>query len=51
MIALKSKCYSFKTENLNESKKCKGTKRSVLKKEINFEDYKTVLFNGTEISK
>ena len=31
-----------------ESKKCKGVKKSVVKKSITHEDYKTCLFTGKE---
>ena len=31
-----------------ENKKCKGVKKSVVKKSITYEDYKTCLFTGKE---
>ena len=34
-------------DNLEESKKCKGIKRAVVKSNITFENYKDVLFNRT----
>jgi hypothetical protein len=39
--------YSYRTEN-SVSKKLKGIKKAVLKKEISFEDYKNCLFNQKE---
>jgi hypothetical protein len=46
-IGLRSKMYSYRTEN-SVSKKLKGIKKAVLKKEISFEDYKNCLFNQKE---
>ena len=42
--------YSYKIEDSVEVKKAKGVKNSLVKKEINFEDYQAVL-NGGERSK
>jgi hypothetical protein len=42
-----SKMYSYRTET-SVSKKLKGIKKAVLKKEISFEDYKNCLFNEKE---
>jgi hypothetical protein len=39
--------YSYRTETF-VSKKLKGIKKAVLKKEISFEDYKNCLFNQKE---
>jgi hypothetical protein len=39
--------YSYRTEN-SVSKKLKGIKKAVLKKEISFQDYKNCLFNQKE---
>ena len=50
-IALRSKLYAYKTENDSETKKAKGVKRSVIKKEISFDDYKHTLFQGEPIEK
>ena len=36
--------YSFKTDDEKESKKAKGIKRSVVKNELKFNDYKRSLF-------
>ncbi|XP_064646145.1 uncharacterized protein LOC135499330 [Lineus longissimus] len=40
-IALRSKLYAYTTDKDEEVKKCKGVKKSVVKNEISFEDYKT----------
>ena len=45
-VGLRSKLYSFKMLEGNEAKKCKGVTKSVVKKSIAHEDYKTCLFNG-----
>ena len=47
-VGLRSKLYSFKMCEGEETKKCKGVKKSVVKKSIAHEDYKTCLFNGKE---
>ena len=47
-IGLRSKLYSYKMFEGEESKKCKGVKKSVIKKSITHEDYKTCLFTGKE---
>ena len=47
-VGLRSKLYSFKMLEGEETKKCKGVKKSVVKKSIAHEDYKTCLFNGKE---
>ena len=51
MVALKAKNYALLTDIEYESKKAKGVKRSVLAKEISFQDYKNVLFNDETITK
>ena len=46
-IGLRPKLYSFKVEDREEDeKKCKGITKSVVKKEITFENYKKCLFSG-----
>ena len=45
-VGLRPKLYSFKIEESNEVKKCKGIKKNVVKKGINFEDYVQCLFSG-----
>lgn len=46
-IGLRSKMYAYKTEN-KVDKRLKGIKKSVLKKEISFNDYKNALFELKE---
>ena len=46
-VGLRPKLYSFKIENSRENiRKCKGIKKNVVKKGINFEDYVKCLFSG-----
>ena len=49
-VGLKAKLYSFKilktAAEIFEEKKCKGTKKAVVKKHITFDDYKRCLFNN-----
>ena len=45
-VGLRPKLYSFKVEDTNTSKKCKGIKKNVVKKGIDFEDYVVWLFSG-----
>ena len=45
-VGLRPKLYSFKIENCEGVKKCKGIKKNVVKKGINFEDYVKCLFSG-----
>ena len=47
-VGLRAKLYSYKTFEGEESKKCKGVKRLVVKNSITHEDYKNCLFTGTE---
>ena len=47
-IGLRAKLYSYKMFEGEESKKCKGVKKSVVKKNITHEDYKTCLTTGNE---
>ena len=44
---LRAKLYASKMDSLEESKRCKGVKKSVVKKNITFENYKNVLFYRT----
>ena len=44
-VALKPKTYSYITDEFIEMKKAKGTKKCVIKKMLNFEDYKKCLFD------
>ena len=45
-VGLRPKLYSFKVEDGSLTKKCKGVKKNVVKKEITFEDYVECLFSG-----
>ena len=45
-VGLRPKLYSFKVEESGLTKKCKGVKKNVVKKNINFEDYVQCLFSG-----
>ena len=47
-VGLRAKLYSYKMLEGEESKKCKGIKKSVVKKSIAHEDYKKCLFSGKE---
>ena len=47
-VGLRAKLYSYKMFEGEESKKCKGIKKSTVKKSIMHEDYKTCLFTGKE---
>ena len=47
-VGLRAKLYSNKMLEGEESKKCKGVKKSVIKKTITHEDYKKCLFTGKE---
>ena len=45
-VGLRPKLYSFKIEDEMEVKKCKGIKKNVIKKKIDFDDYVKCLFSG-----
>ena len=45
-VGLRAKLYSYRMFEGKESKKCKGVKKSVVKKSITHEDYKKCLFTG-----
>ena len=45
-VGLRPKLYSFKVEDEVELKKCKGIKKNVVKKTIDFDDYVKCLFSG-----
>ena len=47
-VGLRAKSYSYKMFEGKESKKCKGVKKSVVKKSIVHKDYKECLFTGKE---
>ena len=45
-VGLRPKLYSYKVEDEKELKKCKGIKKNVVKKSIDFDDYVKCLFSG-----
>ena len=45
-VGLRPKLYSYKVEDEIELKKCKGIKKNVVKKTIDFDDYVKCLFSG-----
>ena len=45
-VGLRPKLYSFKIEEDEEVRKCKGIKKSVVKKKLDFDDYVKCLFLG-----
>ncbi|PFX18050.1 hypothetical protein AWC38_SpisGene17607 [Stylophora pistillata] len=45
-VGLRAKLYSYKILEGKEEKKCKGIKKTVIKKNITHEDYKKCLFSG-----
>ena len=45
-VGLRPKLYSFKIEESKEVRKCKGIKKNVIKKKLDFEDYVDCLFLG-----
>ena len=45
-VGLRPKLYSFKIEEDKEVKKCKGIKKNVIKKKLDFDDYVKCLFTG-----
>ena len=48
-VALKPKAYSYKTEDNVELKKAKGTKKCIINKKLNFNDYKNCLFDNKKV--
>ena len=50
-IALRPKTYSYLTDDCNEDKKAKRTKKCVIKRMIKFDDYKNCLLNGVVVLK
>ena len=48
-VALRPKAYSYKTEYNVELKKAKGTKKCVINKMLNFNDYKNCLFDNRKV--
>ena len=47
--ALRPKAYSYKTDDLIELKKAKGTKKCVVKKMLRYDDYKNCLFTNSKV--
>ena len=45
-VGLRPKLYSFKVEESSTTRKCKGIKKNVVKKGIDFQDYVECLFSG-----
>ena len=45
-VGLRPKLYSFKIEEDREVRKCKGVKKNVVKKKLDFDDYTKCLFLG-----
>ena len=45
-VGLRPKLYDYKTEHKEEVKKCKGIKKSVVKKTLKFDNYLQCLFTG-----
>ena len=45
-VGLRPKLYSFKIEEESEVRKCKGIKKNVIKKKLDFDDYVKCLFTG-----
>ena len=50
-ITLRTKVYTYLTDDGKEDKKAKGTKKCVIKRMIKFDDYKKCLLNGEVILK
>ena len=50
-VALRPKTYAYLTDDCEEDKKAKGTKKCVIKRMIKFDDYKNCLLNGEVILK
>ena len=48
-VGMRAKLYSFKMEDGEENKRCKGVKKQVVKNSITHEDYKTTLTTGKEL--
>ena len=42
-FGLRTKTYSYLTDDHDENKNAKGTKKCVIKRKLNFEDYKNCL--------
>ena len=42
-VGLRAKTYNYLTDDSNEDKKAKGTKKCVIKRKLKFENYKNCL--------
>ncbi len=47
-VGLRHKLYSYKMEDGDETKECKGVRKNVVRNKITFEDYKDCLLTGKE---
>ena len=45
-VGLRPKLYSFRIEEDKEVRKCRGIKKNVVKKKLDFDDYVKCLFSG-----
>ena len=50
-VALRPKTYSYLTDDCEEDKKAKGTKKCVIKRELKFNNYKDCLLNDKVVLK
>ena len=50
-VALRPKTYSYLTDDCEEDKKAKGTKKCVIKRRLKFNDYKDCLLNNQIVLK
>ena len=50
-LAIRPKAYSYRTDDLVELKKAKGTKKCVVKKMLRFSDYRNCLFSNGKVLK
>ena len=50
-VALRTKTYSYLTDDFKEYKKAKGTKKCVIKRMIKFNDYKNCLLKDEVLLK
>ena len=51
LLALRPEAYSYLTDDCEEDKKAKGTKKCVIKRKIKFNDYKDCLLNNQIVLK
>ena len=48
-VALRPKAYSYRSDDLVELKKAKGTEKCVIKNMLKFDDYKNCLFGNGKV--